>query len=90
MVVTLHGCYHWGFNTGRNFNEATNFALDDWPSKFKVGRIDCAHSYAHAFLFSTQVYKDHNCTDKGKTRFEAIFGNYVKKMAQPSGALGFI
>jgi hypothetical protein len=43
VVVTLHGCYHWGFNTGRNFNEATNFALDDWPSKFKVGRIDCAH-----------------------------------------------
>jgi hypothetical protein len=37
-----------------------------------------------------QVYKDHNCTDKGKTNFAAIFGNYVKKMAQPSGALGFI
>ena len=68
MVVTLHGCYHWGFNTGRNFNEATNFALNDWKNKFKVNYISV---FNKIFVFDAldTVFQRPPMSEKGLNRF---------------------
>lgn len=29
-IITFPKCYHAGFNTGYNFNEAVNFTIDFW------------------------------------------------------------
>uniref|UniRef100_A0A0G4F6T0 JmjC domain-containing protein n=1 Tax=Chromera velia CCMP2878 TaxID=1169474 RepID=A0A0G4F6T0_9ALVE len=32
FIVTLPGCYHFGFNHGNNFAEAVNFSIPSWVS----------------------------------------------------------
>jgi jumonji domain-containing protein 2 len=29
-VLTMPGCYHWGFNTGYSLNEAVNYVIPQW------------------------------------------------------------
>lgn len=46
LVITFPGSYHFGFNTGFNVAESTNFAVPEWVSLGEEARICMCHPHS--------------------------------------------
>ncbi len=46
VVITFPGCYHFGFNTGFNVAESTNFAVPEWIPMGEAAGICMCHPHS--------------------------------------------
>lgn len=45
-VITFPGCYHFGFNTGFNVAESTNFAIPEWVPQGEEAGVCMCHPHS--------------------------------------------
>uniref|UniRef100_A0A0G4IA41 JmjC domain-containing protein n=1 Tax=Chromera velia CCMP2878 TaxID=1169474 RepID=A0A0G4IA41_9ALVE len=76
FIVTLPGCYHFGFNHGNNCAEAVNFAIDEWiPEGARAFACKCTDRPPSVdFNMRTafkHAYADHGAAVLGDIRMKA-------------------
>ena len=72
-IITWPSCYHFGFNTGFNVAESTNFAIPEWIPNGKCANV------CMCVPFSVRIAMDH---------FESLLGEYEDETGEKVKADG--
>ena len=71
FIITFPGCYHFGFNTGFNVAESTNFAVPEWVTLGEKANVCLCHPHSvriemNRFKGLLQQYEVSTCLQQGK------------------------
>jgi jumonji domain-containing protein 2 len=92
IIITFPGSYHFGFNTGFNCAESTNFAVPEWVPYGEKARICMCHPHSvridmRRFKVLLEQYENDILSSKGqKLSYSQWAKEFIRKKMKRSNA----